>query len=77
MNAIIRGIKSIVDFITSLVTFVIDLITNTVTFIGMIPEALENLIDAVSCLPPSVVVFATASITVSVILIMIGRGRVN
>ncbi len=77
MSAIIDGIKSIVDFITNLVTFVIDLISNTIEFIGMIPDCVDNLSNAIQCLPGILTVFATVSITVSVILMMIGRGRVN
>lgn len=77
MRQIIDFFNRLFEVIESLITFVINFIDNTLKFITMLPEVITQVTSSISWLPPALMVFATASITVSVIFIMLGRGKSN
>lgn len=77
MRQIIDFFNRLFEVIESLITFVINFIDNTLKFITMLPEVITQVTSSISWLPPALMVFATASVTVSVIFIMLGRGKSN
>lgn len=62
-----------VELISSLVSFAIQLVTGVVRLLTLIPSAVLNLTNAVGYLPSILSAFAAATITVSVIFIIVGR----
>ncbi len=61
------------DTIASLVNFLWSIIKGTIQLISLIPSAVNMLTTSIGILPSILVAFATATITVSVIFIMVGR----
>lgn len=77
MKALISGIKSIVNAIVSAFKFLGLLIDGILDLVQMLPEGIEMLVDSLAALPSSIVAFASAGITISVIFIMVGRSKTN
>ena len=75
MNYIIDFLKELVSFFQTLIDMVVNLIQQLLTFIMLIPVGVNMLITSVGYLPSILIVFATLSITVSVIYLVLGRGQ--
>ena len=65
--------QGIADVIGSLINLVISLIKGLIQLIGLIPTAVQSLTLSIGILPSILVAFATATITISVIFIIVGR----
>ena len=63
----------IVDTITSLVEFLWTLVKGIIQLISLLPTAVNLLTNSIGILPSILVGFATATITISVIFVMVGR----
>ncbi len=63
----------IVDTVSSLVEFLWTLIKGLIQLISLIPTAVNLLTNSIGVLPSILVAFATATITISVIFILVGR----
>jgi len=63
----------IVDTVSSLVEFLWTLIKGLIQLISLIPLAVNMLTNSIGILPSILVAFATATITISVIFILVGR----
>lgn len=63
----------VVDTTKALIDFVWTIIDGTLKLLEMIPEATKTLTDSLDMLPPILLTFAGATITVSVIFLIIGR----
>lgn len=62
------------DFFVGLYDVVKEIILSVWEVLRMLPESAATLKDAILALPDFVVVFAVATITVSVIYMIVGRG---
>lgn len=65
--------ESILSVLSMLITLVVNFVRGVVQLISILPTALTMLSYSVSALPPMIVVFATAFISVSVVYLVIGR----
>ena len=63
----------IVETVSSLVEFLWTLIKGLIQLISLIPTAVNMLTNSIGILPSILVAFATATITISVIFILVGR----
>ena len=63
----------VVDTVSSLVEFLWTLIKGLIQLISLIPLAVNMLTNSIGLLPSILVAFATATITISVIFILVGR----
>lgn len=77
MQKILDAFQSLFDLFGVLLGFIQTLIDSLLKFVAMIPSCIEMLLSAVAYLPSEVIVFATLSISVSVIFLLVGRGRTN
>lgn len=75
MNYIIDFLKELGSFFQTLLDMVVNLVQQLITFIMLIPVGVNMLITSVGYLPSILIVFATLSITVSVIYLVLGRGQ--
>lgn len=66
-------LEAIINFFGTLATLIFNLISGITQMVQMIPSALSFLFIAISSLPPVVVTFAVAFVTVSVVYLVIGR----
>ena len=67
------GLTWIINTIISLWNFLITLIKGLLQLISLIPMSVNMLTDSIGVLPSIFVAFATATITISVIFILVGR----
>lgn len=74
MKQIYEILCKIGDFFIGLYDVVKEIILSVWEVLRMLPEAVSTLKDAVLALPDFVIVFAVATITVSVIYMIVGRG---
>lgn len=63
----------VVSTVSSLVSFVIQIIEGLFRLISLIPTAVNTLTQSIGYLPSLLAVFAGATITISVIFIIVGR----
>ena len=64
----------LIEAVKSILTLIGNVIGGLVTFLGQdLPRLVQFLLYAISTLPPTVTVFATAAITISVFYVVIGR----
>ena len=75
MNYIIDFLKELGSFFQTLIGMVVNLIQQLITFVLLIPVGVNMLITSVGYLPSILIVFATLSITISVIYLVLGRGQ--
>lgn len=75
MSYIIDFLKELGSFFQTLLDMVVNLVQQLITFIMLIPVGVNMLITSVGYLPSILIVFATLSITVSVIYLVLGRGQ--
>lgn len=73
MSALGQFLDSILSVFVMVINLVISFVQGIAQMIVMIPQALGMLTYSVSSLPPVLVVFATAFISVSVVYLVIGR----
>lgn len=69
----IEILKSIVDTIVTVVTFFIHTIESLISFFLHIPQYSAFLISSVNVLPAVIIPFAIASISLYIMLLVIGR----
>lgn len=77
MGAIISFFTDIAEIISSVIDFLINLVKSLIEFITMIPTMVKFVTESIAYLPGALLVFASMSITISVIFLMIGRGKSN
>lgn len=77
MQLIIDAFQYLFELIQMVFDFVTLLIESLFNFLKMLPTCIEMLVASVAYLPGEVMVFATLSISVSVIFIIVGRGSSN
>lgn len=63
----------IVEVVVSLVQFLWTTVKGLIQLISLIPSAVNLLTSSISLLPPLLIAFATATITICVIFIIVGR----
>lgn len=73
MGAIFDFFSQIAEFIGSLINLVIQLVQGLIQLLGLIPKMVTNLTTSLGALPSFLVAFASITITVSVIFIILGR----
>lgn len=73
MSALGQFLDSILSVFVMVINLVISFVQGIAQMVVMIPQALGMLTYSVSSLPPVLVVFATAFISVSVVYLVIGR----
>ena len=66
-------LNSILDLITSLIAFVINTITSLIVLIGHIPTFVTFATSSAAYLPTMVLPFVLASISIYVVLFILGR----
>lgn len=69
----INLLQSIVDIVTTVITFFIHSIESLISFFINIPTYTAFLINSINILPSVVIPFAIASISLYVMLMVIGR----
>lgn len=62
------------DVIKSIFELAIKLVVGLFDLLLLIPEAVKTLTEALNVLPPIVLPFCTATITISIIYMIVGRG---
>lgn len=77
MSWIINFFKSLWDTITALIDLVINLVSGLFQFIANLPTFISYLTKTIAILPGWLLPFCTISITVSVLFIILGRGKSN
>lgn len=75
MNYIIDFLKELGSFFQTLLDMAVNLMQQLITFIMLIPVGVSMLVTSVGFLPSILIIFATVSITVSVIYLVLGRGQ--
>lgn len=75
MSYIIDFLKELGDFFHTVIDIAVNFIHQFITFVRLIPYGVNMLITSVGYLPSILIVFATLSITVSVIYLVLGRGQ--
>ena len=75
MTYIIEFLKELGSFFTTLIDVVVNFFQQLVTFVRLIPIGVGMLVTSVGFLPSILVVFATLSITISVLYVVLGRGQ--
>lgn len=69
----IAALNEIITFIGSLIDLVVKIVTGLVQLLQMIPSMSQTLTGSLSLLPSILVAFASVTITVAVIFIILGR----
>lgn len=77
MGAIVSFFQDCAEIITAVIDFVVNLIKSLIQFFMMIPTMIKYLTESIAYLPGPLLLFATMSITISVIFLTIGRGKSN
>lgn len=75
MTYIIDFLKELGEFFQTLIDIVVNFIQQLITFVMLIPVGVNMLVTSVGYLPSILIVFATLSITISVIYLILGRGQ--
>lgn len=75
MSYIIDFLKELGQFFQTFLDMAVNFIQQLLTFIKLIPVGVTMLVTSVGYLPSILIVFATLSITVSVIYLVLGRGQ--
>ncbi len=73
LDSIINGFNWLVDTAQSIINFVMSLFEGFVSMIRMIPQIVTMVTGAIGYLPSVLAVFATLTITVSVLYLILGR----
>lgn len=73
MAAVVSFIESVINVALSLVNFVINTIQGLFSLLQMIPQFVGYATSAILNLPTPLQVFATITVTVSVLLFIVGR----
>lgn len=66
-------LRSIIEFITAIVSFIIHAIGSLLNFITLIPTYVSFLITSINVLPSVFIPFMIATITLSVVLFVLNR----
>lgn len=69
----LQALSGIIDAILSIVSFIQSFVDTLFGFFELIPQAVLFVSNLVQTLPPVLTVFATASIAVSVLFLIVGR----
>lgn len=69
----IAALNEIITFIGSLIDLVVKIVIGLVQLLQMIPSMVQTLNGSLSLLPSILVAFASVTITVAVIFIILGR----
>ena len=77
MQKILDAFQQLFELLGLFFEFIQTLADSLMKFVRMIPSCIEMLMSSIAYLPSEVVVFATLSISVSVIFLLVGRGRTN
>lgn len=80
MTGIINGIQEMIgffaslwDFIKMIVGLVINLVKSLISLVEMLITTVANTTTLIATLPPWLIAFATATLTVAVLYIILGR----
>lgn len=69
----IKLFQWLIEFLSSLGNFLFSMIKGMIQLISLLPVAVNQLTVSIGILPSLLVAFATATITISVIFILVGR----
>lgn len=75
MTYIIDFLKELGSFFSTLIDIIVNFINQLIAFIKLIPIGVGMLVTSIGYLPSILIVFATLSITISVIYLILGRGQ--
>lgn len=70
-------LQSIVDVFISIVTLIGNMISSLINLLAHIPTYVNFLVTSISFLPSQLVPFATASISIYVIFLLLNRGSAS
>lgn len=71
----IKLLQSIVDTITSVISFLIHTIQSLINLFLHIPTYVDFLVTSIGLLPTIIIPFALASVSVYVVFIILNRGK--
>lgn len=77
MSWIINFLKSLGEIITTLIDLVITLVGSLFDFIANLPTFLSLITASFGAIPSFILPFAAISLTISIIFIILGRGKSN
>lgn len=69
----LQALSGVIDALMTIVSAIQSFVSTLVGFFEMIPAGVSFVTSLVATLPPVLTVFATATIAVSVLLLIIGR----
>lgn len=72
-QSIVNFIQSVWDILQAIVSFVVSTIQGLITMITSLPQILATATSAIGYLPSILSAFATLTITISIIYLIIGR----
>lgn len=72
---IVNFFKDLWEIICSAFNFLVSIITGTLQLLTMIPNVVSMITQAIGYLPAIVTAFATASLSVLIVYIILGRSR--
>lgn len=75
MGDIIEALQYIIEFLGDIIDFAVSLVDGMFDLLKLIPQAMSMFTQSISSLPPVVVPFATASISIAIILLVAGRSN--
>lgn len=73
LNWLSELLFSIVDIVKNVFSFLLNVIQGLFNFIKMLPKFISYLTDTVGFLPSFLAVFATATVSIAIIYLILGR----
>lgn len=77
MQFLIDGLQYILELIEMFANFLVTLVGSLIHFLSLLPSCIQMLMSAIAYLPLEVTSFAVLSISISVVFVILGRGRTN
>lgn len=67
------ALQSVLNFFLLIGEFIVNILTGLIQMLAFIPKSLNFLLYAFDFLPPMLLVFAVAMVTVNIVYLIIGR----
>ena len=77
MQKILDAFQELFELLGLFFEFVQTLADSLIKFVRMIPGCIQMVMASIAYLPSELMIFATLSVSVSVIFLLVGRGRTN
>lgn len=72
---VVNWLRTVADVIVSIIAFISSLIKSALDLVKLLPTVISLVVDSIGFLPSVLSLFATLSITVSIIFLIAGRNN--